>query len=273
MLNGAAGIDTLNGGNGDDILIGGAAADVLNGGAGNDTASYATSTAAVTANLATPASNTGDAAGDTYTAIENLTGGSGGRHADRRRQRQCAQGGAGNDSLSGGWWRRHPHRRRGRRYPQWRRRYRYGELCHRDRRGDGRISRRRASNTGDAAGDTFTAVENLTGSAFADTLRGNASANIIEGAAGNDILTGAGANDTFVFHAGFGLDSITDFAAGAGIGDVIQVDTSLFANFAAITSHAQQVGANTVITLDAGNAITLNNVTLSNLNANDFLFV
>ena len=76
-----------------------------------------------------------------------------------------------------------------------------------------------------------------------------------------------------MFHAGFGLDSITDFAAGAGVGDVIQVDTSLFADFADIMSNAQQVGANTVITLDAANAITLNNVALANLNANDFFFV
>ena len=65
----------------------------------------------------------------------------------------------------------------------------------------------------------------------------------------------------------------TDFAAGAGVGDVIQVDTALFANFAAIQSAAQQVGSNTVISSDAANTITLTGVTLSNLNANDFLFV
>jgi hypothetical protein len=51
------------------------------------------------------------------------------------------------------------------------------------------------------------------------------------------------------------------------------VGSSLFADFAAIQSHATQVGANTVITLDPGNAITLTGVTMSNLNANDFLIV
>jgi Ca2+-binding RTX toxin-like protein len=48
---------TISGGNGDDILIGGAGGDILNG-RGIDTASYSTSTAVVTVNVATPASNT-----------------------------------------------------------------------------------------------------------------------------------------------------------------------------------------------------------------------
>ena len=62
-------------------------------------------------------------------------------------------------------------------------------------------------------------------------------------------------------------------AAGAAVGDVIQLDAALFGDFADVVAHASQVGANTVITLDAANSITLNNVTLANLNANDFLFV
>jgi serralysin len=184
VLSGLAGNDSFNGGAGDDILIGGAGSDILNGGTGIDTAIYATATAAVTANMTTPTQNTGDAAGDTYTAIENLLG-----------------------------------------------------------------------------------------SAFADTLRADANANKIEGGASNDALTGNAGNDTFVFHAGDGLDTISDFAAGAAVGDVIQVDTSLFANFADIQTHATQIGSNTVITYDAGNTITLTSVTLANLNANDFLFV
>jgi Ca2+-binding RTX toxin-like protein len=130
-----------------------------------------------------------------------------------------------------------------------------------------------AQNTGDAASDTYNTIENLLGSAFADTLRGDANANTIEGGAGNDTLTGNAGNDVFVFHAGYGQDAISDFAAGASVGDVIQIDASLFANFAAIQSHAAQVGSNTVITFDAGNTITLNAVTLATLNANDFLFV
>jgi Ca2+-binding RTX toxin-like protein len=74
LLDGRAGIDTLKGGGGDDKLIGGAGADALTGGDGSDTASYETATSGVVANMATVASNTGDAAGDTYKDIESLIG-------------------------------------------------------------------------------------------------------------------------------------------------------------------------------------------------------
>src|SRR6185503_10846606 len=82
-LTGGAGNDTLvgdgnanrlNGGLGNDLLIGGGGADAFVGGDGTDTVSYANATTGVTASLATPASNTGDALGDTYNTIENLTG-------------------------------------------------------------------------------------------------------------------------------------------------------------------------------------------------------
>jgi Ca2+-binding RTX toxin-like protein len=90
------------GGTGNDTLIGGAGADHLDGGAGSDTASYATSTAAVNASLALPGGNTGDAAGDTYSGIENLTGGSDGDTLTGDGNDNVLNGGAGNDTLDGG---------------------------------------------------------------------------------------------------------------------------------------------------------------------------
>ena len=116
-----------------------------------------------------------------------------------------------------------------------------------------------------SAGDVF---ELLIGTAAADSLTGNALDNVIFGGAGNDTLTGGDGADRFVFSGAFGQDLITDFQSN----DVIQLDASAFANFAAVQSHAAQVGSDVVITLDASNTITLQNVALGSLNAGDFLF-
>lgn len=138
-----------------------------------------------------------------------------------------------------------------------------------------------SGNTGEAAGDTYTSVENLTGSAFADTLTGDGNANTIDGGGSNDVITGNGGNDflfgsagndMFVFQAGFGDDTIGDFEAGAAVGDVIEIDSSLFADFATVQAHAQQIGTDTVIAYDANNTITLSGVNLASLNSNDFQF-
>lgn len=71
--------DTLNGGDGDDVIQGLGGADIIDGGNSSDTASYDLSATGVFASLLNPAGNLGDAAGDTYTSIENLKGS---RHGD-----------------------------------------------------------------------------------------------------------------------------------------------------------------------------------------------
>ena len=58
----------------DNFLRGGLGADALNGQGGFDPADYQKATSAITANLTTPASNTGEATGDTYTSIEGIAG-------------------------------------------------------------------------------------------------------------------------------------------------------------------------------------------------------
>jgi Ca2+-binding RTX toxin-like protein len=71
---GSTGIDSLYGGDGNDTLIGGLLADALFGGNGIDTASYVTAAAAVTASLTSNTGTMGEASGDTFATIENLTG-------------------------------------------------------------------------------------------------------------------------------------------------------------------------------------------------------
>lgn len=100
-LRGELGDDVLYGGTGNDILDGGAGKDVLIGGAGLDTASYASASAAVRAQLSANWANAGDAAGDEYTAIENLTGGSAADFLGGDANQNELSGGAGNDTLLG----------------------------------------------------------------------------------------------------------------------------------------------------------------------------
>lgn len=83
-----------------------------------------------------------------------------------------------------------------------------------------------ASNKGDAFGDTFSGIENLLGSNYADTLFGDAGANVINAANGNDSiygaigtdrLTGGAGADTFIYKAvsessASVYDTIVDFS-------------------------------------------------------------
>ncbi len=56
----------------------------------------------------------------------------------------------------------------------------------------------------------------------------------IEGKGGADQLIGGQGSDTFVFKPGFGKDLIMDFAPAGPAHDVIEVTTSLFADWNAL---------------------------------------
>ncbi|MBC7986943.1 MAG: calcium-binding protein [Sphingomonadaceae bacterium] len=108
-ISGGLGNDTLDGGAGMDTLYGGDGADELIGGAGIDTAKYFTFSG-FRADLRSPGGNTGDAAGDSYSKVENLNGwlGNDTLGGDKRANRlegldgaDLLNGSKGDDTLAG----------------------------------------------------------------------------------------------------------------------------------------------------------------------------
>ena len=105
------------------------------------------------------------------------------------------------------------------------------------------------------------------------------SASTVQGTDGNDVFVnvgggvkvfGGGGSDTFQFKTGFGSATIGDFSVA---NDVINIDKSLLGDFQAVLAHAVNTDHGTVITDAAHDQITLTNVQLSQLKAQDFHFV
>ncbi|XDA98273.1 calcium-binding protein [Sulfitobacter sp. LCG007] len=79
-------------------------------------------------------------------------------------------------------------------------------------------------NTGDARGDSYSGIEIISGSRFADRLTGNGADNVFRGAAGTDRLMGKGGDDALA--GGGGSDRIrggsgNDTLAGGAGGDAL----------------------------------------------------
>ncbi|KAA2237040.1 hypothetical protein [Salinarimonas soli] len=94
----------------------------------------------------------------------------------------------------------------------------------------------------------------------------------LESTAADEILNGSNGRDTFVFREGFGHDVISVFQGGAGLVDVIEFDRKVIASVDAVMRAAHQEDRDVVIELDAG-TITLRNLSLASLHADDFVFV
>jgi Ca2+-binding RTX toxin-like protein len=99
----------------------------------------------------------------------------------------------------------------------------------------------------------------------------------LNGGTGDDTLFGGGGHDLFSFSASSGHDTVRDFdpasLGGANAPDTIDLRGLGFASFGDVLAATNDNGSGfAVITLSAGNDITLNGVAKADLTAPDFLF-
>jgi Ca2+-binding RTX toxin-like protein len=256
------GNDSIFGLAGDDYIVGGTGADALDGGPGSDTASYTTSTAGIMASLSYGVGVGGDAEGDTYFRIENLWGtqyadalvgndssnklaGNGGDDLlDGGDGDDLLWGGSGNDELKGGG----------------------GADLLSGGVGIDTVSYYESPEGvivllgfegagGDAEGDTFGDIENVTGSIYADILWGDDGVNKLMGMDGADVLRGLDGSDTLDGGAG------ADRMLGGPGGDTYYVDNGADEVIEVAGQGADQVLTSVSYSLAPGSEVEMLGVT------------
>ncbi|MEP3330387.1 hypothetical protein [Sedimentitalea sp.] len=115
--------------------------------------------------------------------------------------------------------------------------------------------------------------DTLIGSLGKDKLRGQNGNDTLDGGRGNDILHGGASDDVFVFADNYSSDIVKDFDATNDNEKVALSAVTLIETFDDLmNNHISQVGADVVIDDTDRTVITLENVTLADLDAADFLF-
>jgi Ca2+-binding RTX toxin-like protein len=196
VLNGGGGDDTLNGRAGDDTIVSRSGNDALNGGAGTDTADYSTDPTGVKVNLGAGSASDGYGGSDTISAIENVSGSAFADAISGDASDNVLRGGGGKDRLIGA----------------------AGSDILNGGSGidtvsyaadpSGVVVNLTAGTATDGSGgsDSLAKIENVAGSAFADTITGSAGADSLSGGAGADIISGRDGND--VLKGGTGSDHL-----------------------------------------------------------------
>ena len=288
-LVGRQGSDHLFGGDGNDTLIGGGGYDHHDGGNGVDTVDYRSSWGMVVVNLQSGKGSGAEAANDTYVNVENVVGSDFDDHLTGNAGVNRLTGNAGNDTLSGG---------------DGNDILVGGEGADTLNGGAGvrdaadyksaasavTVNLATGGTAGEAAGDSYNGVEFVYGSRFDDDITGDDAINRLVGGAGNDSLdgglgndyllggagndtmTGGGGADVFVFDSAFDNDTILGFSAGAGRTDRIWLTDVGLSDFNDVIAHAEDIGGNAVITADGFGTITLEDISVGSLVADDFIF-
>lgn len=307
-LNGGQGIDTLNGGDNNDTIVATHAdgVDTITGGAGFDILDLSQVQGPVQVNQLA-GTTTGSAGNDILTDVieqimgtnfdDVLSGGhginvlDGGGGKDKffgNNGDDLMRGGTGddtfffsnsdgNDRLQGGAG--------------------FDVLDYSSLNGVVQVNQLAGTTTGTANNDTLLDVfEMVIGTAFGDVLSGGHGINSLKGGGGddqifanngddyvtggtgNDTIALGGGSDTFDMRNGDQRDTITDLVGGAGVVDRIDLRyyTGLgITTFTELQSSGRivQVGANTEITLNAGDSVILQNFIASTLVVDDFWLV
>ena len=218
---GGDGDDTIDAGLQADTIDGGAGADTIVGGSGTDTVSFQTATSGVSLSLIT-GGTVGDAEGDTYSGIENVTGSDYSDEINTTDDANTIRAGDGNDivnalggndslfgeegadTLNGGAGNDNM----------------FGE------EGNDTVSGDDGNDFIDGGDGTDTlnggsGLDTINGGDGNDILNGGEDGDLLTGGDGADTLTGGDGVDIFVFSAGESLvgaeDTITDLAGGEQI--------------------------------------------------------
>jgi Ca2+-binding RTX toxin-like protein len=99
------------------------------------------------------------------------------------------------------------------------------------------------------------------------TSQGN---DTLDAGRGNDILSGGIGSNTFVFRSHFGKDTVLDFSQGTD--NVLSFSHVVFSDYDDVMAHAHASGNDVVIKADHSDILQLSNVSLGNLQSDNFSF-
>ncbi|MDP3244957.1 MAG: calcium-binding protein, partial [bacterium] len=192
----------------------------------------------------------GDIVFEGGTGADRLTGGANGDQIAGNRGNDLLRGGAGNDTLSG-------------------------------EEGNDQIFGEAGSDTllGGDGSDSLSGDSGddlLAGGTGNDTLRGGDGNDRLAGGTGTDAMTGNAGADTFIFASGDGNDSITDFMFGSGApedADLIILSVAGIMAFADLGSRASETATGVAFDLGNGDRLFLSGLRLSQISADDFVFI